>query len=141
MFREHWHRVHHAYQRWFRIQQLAVLQALLDCAEEGHWETLARRRVCHFGYKFEYQVGYLVWPQMPWHLPLMHNTQLSTVLSTQVPFLTLLFLMQSRNVDPQKPGQPFPAALQPVLERLQHVPDMPQVRFLLLTTAAQHPHM
>lgn len=41
----------------FRSQQLAVLQALLDCAEEGRWETLARRRVCHFGYKFEYQVG------------------------------------------------------------------------------------
>ncbi|KAA6429599.1 MAG: tRNA methyltransferase 9 [Trebouxia sp. A1-2] len=25
-------------------------QALLNCAEEGQWETLARRRVCHFGY-------------------------------------------------------------------------------------------
>lgn len=71
----------------------------------------------------------------------MHYTQLSTILSINAPFLTLLFLMQSRNVDPQKPVQPFPAALQPVLERLQHVPDMPQVRLLLLTTAAQHPHM
>ncbi|KAL0030888.1 hypothetical protein WJX77_011841 [Trebouxia sp. C0004] len=63
-------------------------QALLGCAEEGQWETLARRRVCHFGYKFEYQ---------------------------------------SRNVDPQKLIQQFPAALQPVLERLQHLQDMPQV--------------
>ncbi|KAL0051627.1 hypothetical protein WJX82_010933 [Trebouxia sp. C0006] len=63
-------------------------QALLGCAEEGQWETLARRRVCHFGYKFEYQ---------------------------------------SRNVDPQKPIQQFPAALQPVVERLQHLQDMPQV--------------
>lgn len=35
--------------------------------------------------------------------------------------------MQSRNVDPQKPIQQFPAALQPVVERLQHLQDMPQV--------------
>ncbi|KAL0038021.1 hypothetical protein WJX79_009793 [Trebouxia sp. C0005] len=63
-------------------------QALLNCAEEGQWETLARRRVCHFGYRFEYQ---------------------------------------SRNVDPQKPIQQFPAALQTVVERLQHLQDMPQV--------------
>lgn len=32
-------------------------QALLKCAEEGEWETLARRRVCHFGYKFEYEAS------------------------------------------------------------------------------------
>lgn len=44
------------------------------------------------------------------------------------PMLRQLLLMQSRNVDPQKPIQQFPAALQPVLERLQHLQDMPQVR-------------
>lgn len=44
-------------------QSFAMLQALLDCTDQADWETLARRRVCHFGYKFEYQVtaSYPVW--------------------------------------------------------------------------------
>lgn len=33
-----------------------MLQVLLACTDQAAWETLARRRVCHFGYKFEYQV-------------------------------------------------------------------------------------
>ena len=35
--------------------------------------------------------------------------------------------MQSRNVDPQHPTQPFPAALEAVLHRLHALPEMPQV--------------
>ena len=33
-----------------------MLQALIACTEQSEWEALARRRVCHFGYKFEYKV-------------------------------------------------------------------------------------
>lgn len=33
-----------------------LLQALLDAMAEGPWETLARRRVQHFGHRFEYEV-------------------------------------------------------------------------------------
>ena len=39
-----------------RADLLCHVQALLKCAEEGQWQTVARRRVCHFGYRFEYQV-------------------------------------------------------------------------------------
>lgn len=35
--------------------------------------------------------------------------------------------LQVRNVNPEKPGQRFPQAVQPILERLKQHPDMPQV--------------
>ena len=35
---------------------MCMLQVLLACTDQAAWETLARRRVCHFGYKFEYKV-------------------------------------------------------------------------------------
>lgn len=86
------------------------VQVLLACTEQAAWETLARRRVCHFGYKFEYQV--------------------CTLCNCMVPRLLFpynVISMQSRNVDPQRPTQPFPAALQAILHRLHAISEMPQV--------------
>lgn len=34
-----------------------LVQALLDLLNCGGWETLARRQVQHFGYRFAYEVG------------------------------------------------------------------------------------
>ena len=40
----------------------ACLQDLLAAVDGGSWETLAKRRVQHFGYKFEYLVSLLPCP-------------------------------------------------------------------------------
>ena len=95
---------------WHQRNSLApsvYVQELLQEVKAGPWETLARRRVQHFGYKFEYVVRSrapldIFYVADPWKV-------LWLLLGTMKEPLAVFPVLQSRNVDTAKPIEP-PAA-------------------------------
>ncbi len=100
------------------------MQEFLAEVEDGCWETLARRRVQHFGYKFEYWVRRqcLMQIQVPSliHAPHIIRHAQSEAIKKSKRQLTQR-VVQARNVDVSKPIRPLPPAAQRLLQRLEQL--------------------